>query len=75
MSKPRLQTFIDLERAVDKVRTGKIRGKNIERVLMKCFTKKILAHTPRTSRASWTRSARGLAVEIVRNIYRFHNLG
>lgn len=75
--KPKLKTYPDLERAVGMISTGKVRGKKgIERIIMKCFTKKMLGFkTKRGGRYSPKfKNARGCAIEIVRNIYRFHNL-
>lgn len=75
--KPKLKTYPDLERAVDLIRIGKVRGKpGIERVVMRCFTKKMLAFkTKRGGHYSPKfKNARGCAVQIIRNIYGFHNL-
>ena len=42
--KPKLKSYPDLERAVELIRIGKVRGrKGIERIIMRCFTKKMLA--------------------------------
>ena len=75
--KPRLNTYKDLEEAVEMVRVGKVRGrKNVERVIMKCFVKRFLTYKsrPGTTYSPKFRNGRGCAIEIVRNIYRFHNI-
>lgn len=75
--KPKLKTYPDLERAVDMIRTGKVkRKKGIERIIMRCFTKKMLDFKTKRSGhySSKFKNARGCAIQIVRNIYRFHNL-
>ena len=75
--KPRLNTYKDLEKAVDMVRVGRVRGReNVVRLIMKCFTRSVLTHKsrPGTAYSPKFRNGRGCAIEIVRNIYRFHNI-
>jgi hypothetical protein len=75
--KPKLKSYPDLERAVELIRTGKVRGrKGIERIIMRCFTKKMLDY--KTTRggiySAKFENARGCAIQVVRNIYGIHNL-
>ena len=75
--KPKLKSYPDLERAVELIRTGKVRGrKGIERIIMRCFTKEMLDFkTKRGGQYSPKfKNARGCAIQIFRNIYGFHNL-
>jgi hypothetical protein len=75
--KPKLKTYSDLERAVEMIRTGRVRGgENIVRIIMRCFAKPMLNYkTTRGGRYSAKfKNGRGCAIQAVRNIYRFHNL-
>lgn len=75
--KPKLKTYSDLERAVDLIRTGKVRGRaGIERIVMRCFAKKMLAVKGKlgSQYSPKFKNARGCAIQVVRNIYGFHNL-
>lgn len=75
--KPRLKTYPDLESAVEMVRTGRVRGReNVVRIIMRCFAKSMREHkAKRGSRYSAKfKNGRGCGIEIVRNIYRFHNI-
>ena len=75
--KPKLKSNPDLERAVELIRTGKVRREEgIERIIVRCFTKKML--NSKTKRGGQyfpkIKNVRGCAIQIVRNIYGFHNL-
>jgi len=75
--KPRLNGYPDLEKAVEMVRVGRVRGvENVVRIIMNCFTKKNRSFKSKKG-AKYSpkfRNGRGCAIEVVRNIYRFHNL-
>lgn len=75
--KPRLTSYRDLEEAVEMVKLGRVRGaENVVRIIMRCFTKEMLKFKSRkgTRYSPKFRNGRGCAIEVVRNIYRFHNL-
>lgn len=75
--KPRLKSYPDLEKAVEMIGIGRIRGaENIVRIMMRCFTKEMLSFKSRkgTKYSPKFRNGRGCAIQAVRNIYRFHNL-
>jgi transcriptional regulator with XRE-family HTH domain len=75
--KPKLSNYQDLERAVEMIRQGQITKRDdVERILLKCFTKKMLNHKP-TTKSQWDsrwQNGRGVALELVRNIYRQYDL-
>lgn len=75
--KPRLKSYADLERAVEMVRVGRVRGaENVVRIIMRCFAKQMLAFKTKKGKrySPKFKNARGCAMEVVRNIYRFHHL-
>jgi hypothetical protein len=75
--KPRMKSFADLEKAVEMVRVGRVRGaENVVRIIMRCFTKKMLAFKTKKGKrySPKFKNARGCAIQLVRNIYRFHHL-
>ncbi len=72
----RLKTYTDLEKAVEKIGTGRIRTRaEVERVIMRCFTKAMLNHKGRPGRyAAQFKNGRGCAIQVIRNIYTRHDL-
>lgn len=75
--KPRLNSYMDLEKAVEMVKVGRVRGaENVVRIIMRCFAEKMLKFKSRkgTRYSPKFRNGRGCAIQVVRNIYRFHNL-
>ena len=75
--KPKLSNYRDLERAVEMIEQGQITKRaDVERILLKCFTKRMLNHKP-TATSQWDpqwQNGRGVALELVRNIYRQYGL-